>query len=100
MAVALLVEALEVFLVDKVSSGIGCNLSAREARCLVPGKPGVEPAMGVRGGPSTAPATGEIICYCYYCICSDRLPVATDDDTGSTELIGEVLPGPFSMIFF
>lgn len=62
MAVVVVVEALEVFLVDKVSSGNGCNLSAREARCLVPGKLGVEPPMGVRRGPSNAPATGEIIC--------------------------------------
>jgi hypothetical protein len=64
-AVAVLVEAIEIFLVEIVSSGRGYNLSAREAlRCLAPDMLRAEPDdVGFNGGPSTAEfPTGDIIC--------------------------------------
>ena len=62
---AILVEALEMFLVDIVSSGRGYNLSAREAlRCFYPDMLRAEPDdVGFNGGPSNAEfPTGDIIC--------------------------------------
>jgi len=53
---AILVEALEMFLVDIVSCGRGYNLSAREAlRCFDPDMLRAEPDdVGFNGGPSNA----------------------------------------------
>lgn len=101
METAVVVEALEIFLIEiEVSSGSGCNFRARDARCLVEGTLGADPLIGVKGGPRSAPeeATGDIIFY-YCVICDGRLP-GTISDPASIELIGDVLPGPFSMIFF